>query len=842
MSFLKFLKREMLVDRMFNVFFVVCFSLGMTGLLFVESFREGVSESIESKARNYAASDLVVSSRREIPNDDFELLKKEIKKMELPFFYWFETYSLTGENARLANIQFVSEEFPFYGGVSLVGQTKIITDIFKEIHSEKRALISKDIAIEQGLKKLDKIKIGNTDFTVYGIIDSDLFTSLRGFTLAPKIYVSYNFMEETSLVKFGSTVSRTIGMKITDEKKALNLQNILKSSFKDKTIRVQTPIELSSQMSRSVELLSDYLSLITLLTYLLSLIGLFYFTKHFLSKRLKVTSIYRVLGVKNQFLYKSQMAHLFILMVIGFLASLVITQSIIPILKHSLSPEVANEIKFSFTKLSLLKSFSIGVLGGFFCIGPLVYGTLKVPVSSIFQGLPTEIKGFSLFYYFPLFSYTIFLSIMLSHSFKVGIIFILVLIFIVFIAFIIFKFFVLMAEKIAQKVAVELKHTMLLMTRFFYTNFIVLVSIMMGIILLIFVVQIESAFVEDLTAINVDKKPDVFMFDLQDRDFEKFQSLKTEHQWDLTQLSPMIRGRLLKVNDRVLVDEVKDSQGAMYSTREEENSNQMKNRSVNVSYRTKLSWAEEIVSGKWNSNKCEKTDFCEISLEERYAKRIGAKINDVLTFDISGVEIKGVVKSFRSVKWTSFEPNFFILFQDGAINEAPKTFLGSFKNKNSEEKQALFKLMAQNFKSTSLIDLNELITKLLKMFDLVSFAIKFISIISLVTALTVVLSISFHHLDMREKDFMLFKLMGFKNNQIRRIFTNEFFFLVIGALFSSIMLGSLLSYMVLAFGFQMKFNFELSVISVLVVSFLFLTYSAIAIKVQMILKKENQLI
>lgn len=173
-------------------------------------------------------------------------------------------------------------------------------------------------------------------------------------------------------------------------------------------------------------------------------------------------------------------------------------------------------------------------------------------------------------------------------------------------------------------------------------------------------------------------------------------------------LSPMIRARFIKVNG----SKFSKDEETLYQTRENENEERFRNRGVNLSFRSTLSSSERVVEGKSSLEPCKGIEApCELSLELNYAKRLGLKLNDRLTFDVSGIEIEGVVTNFRKVKWTSFDPNFFILFSSGVLEEAPKTYLASLKVKSFEEKKSIYRLMSQHLPMVSIVDISEIIKK-----------------------------------------------------------------------------------------------------------------------------------
>ena len=179
-------------------------------------------------------------------------------------------------------MNFISSPFPFFGGVVLENEGEKNAGDWERIHESPKAWISRDLAWELNVKLGDQLRIGELITVIDGIIEQDKFASFRGFNLAPKVFVSYKFMDQTDLVRFGSTTTTNYILKIGEQKKIDEIKTQLQKMLNDKSIRIIGPKESSEQISRSLSLLTDYLSLITLLTYLLSLVGIYYFTQHFL--------------------------------------------------------------------------------------------------------------------------------------------------------------------------------------------------------------------------------------------------------------------------------------------------------------------------------------------------------------------------------------------------------------------------------------------------------------------------------------------------------------------------------------------------------------------------------
>jgi putative ABC transport system permease protein len=845
MSFIKFFIRDFKSDKSFNWFMILCASLGIVGLLLVESFKGGVEDKVSKNAKNFIASDLSVSARRSFDPKEIEAIEKYLTRKNLNFARWIETYSLVSKSnseqpiSKLADLNFVSTEFPYFGGVVLEHNGFKGSGLWGSLHQSPQAWVSRDLAWELGVKIGDQLKIGELEFIIGGIITEDKFSSFRGFNLAPKIFLSYNYLKQTELIKFGSTATYAYAIKLNPQDDVKKIQNELRLILPDKTIKILGPEESSQQISRSLNLLSDYLALITLMTYLLSLVGLYYFTQHFLSKKLKTFSIYKSLGLKTTFLFRVSFLHLIILTASAVTISTILVVVALPFLESFFTSLVGEVLLFRLQWSSLLRILFLSLGGTLLALGPLFWGALQTPVATIFQDLPAELKRIKFYFFLPLLLYVIILAIILANSFKVGGYFLGSLAIIILLAALCFKGMTRLLEKFSKNFTFINRYAALTISRYFTSSFTIFICLLIGMTLTTFIFQLDHSLRREFTQTSGDKRPDLFMFDLQDSQADGFVELQKKQNWHQTLFAPMIRGRLIKINEEITQKRSGPSEGE-FSTREDQNSEQMRNRGVNLSYRSALSWSEKIVEGHFNGQKCDPSNKpCEISLEEMYAKRLGVKIGDKLVFDISGLSISGVVTSLRKVKWISFEPNFFILFQPGVLEDAPKTFLASFKVKSIQEKREVFAKVAEFFPNVSLLDISELVRKITSVFDLMAMAIKFISLLSLFVALVVLIAVSFNHLDLRKREMALYFMLGLKLKRIRSIYSREFTFLIIMCILLSLLFGSALTMILMKSIFDSEAILRLPFVSSFLISLGFILYIIVYFRVRFLVKSKS---
>lgn len=850
MSFIKFFWRDFKSDKAFNWFYILCAALGIIGLLLVESFKVGIEEKIAKNAKNFIASDLSVSSRRAITPDETKNIEDFLEAKNYTYARWIETYSLVmkvtdGVNSdplsKLADLNFVTPEFPFYGGVVLEDQGRKGPGDWGPIHTTPTVWMSRDLSWELDVKVGDKLKVGEAEFTVGGIILQDQFSSFRGFNLAPKIFLSHNFIKETELIKFGSTVTTSYSIKLPSDIPAKSVQTELRKSVPDRSIKIATPEESSQQINRSLTLLTDYLSLITLMTYLLSLVGLYYFTQHFLSKKLKTFSIYKAMGIKTSFLFSVNFAHLIVLTFAAVIISTGLLLTALPFVERFFSNLAGEELFFRLSTLSLVKILALSFGGSLLALSPLFWGAMQTPVATIFQDLPAQLKRIKFYYFLPLLLYVIVLAVILANSFKVGSLFLGALGIIIILAAILFKLFTNFLDKMSSRFAFVNRHASRTLSRYFTSSFTIFICLLMGMTLTTFIFQLESSLRQEFTQTYGDRRPDLFLFDLQDSQAEDFEKITTAEGWNRTMFAPMIRARLLKINDQPLQKEkATATEEANFQTREEENSERVRNRGINLSYRPALSWSETLVAGKFNGEVCDPTvKVCEISLEQSYARRLGADLGDKLVFDVSGIEVEGIVTSMRTVKWTSFEPNFFILFQPGVLEEAPKTYLSSIKVKNLDEKRRVFSKMASTFPSVSMLEVSELVRKITTIFDLMAIAIKFISFLSLFVALVVLVAVSFNHLELRKREMSLFYMLGLKTELIKKIYGREFTFLISLCVFLSLIFGTALTWIIMKNIFNSTADFRLGFVLPVVSALGLLLLTIVVMRINQLVKNKN---
>jgi len=174
------------------------------------------------------------------------------------------------------------------------------------------------------------LRLGEKNFRFCDVVLKDSSLGFRAFALAPRIYLSRKNLEGTGLFGEGSIASHSMHLKTNKTIEELEvIQKELQAEFSDPTLRINLPSDTSEQVARAGNVFSDYLQLISLVSFILSVVGTFYLFRGLIGQRLKDAAILRALGlgpISVQFILLIGLFFIFLLSIpSAYLTSLIVT-------------------------------------------------------------------------------------------------------------------------------------------------------------------------------------------------------------------------------------------------------------------------------------------------------------------------------------------------------------------------------------------------------------------------------------------------------------------------------------------------------------------------------------
>lgn len=784
--------RELRRDWKISLFFVLNLSLGLTGFIALEAYKEAIARHLEANRREILGGDFSVSVRREFTEPELARIAEKARarsEAETVVYDFFAMMSY-GDQSRLVLVKAIDEAYPLYGAIrSEKGETVKPQPDGVWIYPELRA--------QAGLDAGAAVKIGKLDLRVLGVITEDSTQTFRSAGLAPRVFIDRSRLAESGLIQFGSTftkthVFRTVKPPDRDELKSLEL------AFDDPAVDIDSAEQEGEEGNRQLNYLSDYLGLVALVALFMAALGASYIWRLFLQARTKDIAILRSLGLDGSQAVLLYVLEASILGAVSIVPAIIAAQLFFPLLNGFLASITTFDLRPILTPRSLGLGLLLALGTSLLVALPFLLRLREVRPARLFneEKFDPDLRMGRPWAFLPALAVLWALAVSQSKSVIVGSLFFASLVGVFAILCLIGLLFLrLLANAKAGRWPIRLG--LRSAGRRKVASLSVFVAIGLGSLLINLLPQIKASIQSEMRIDRDSPLPSLFMFDIQDEQKEPLEAALAAKNVRVASISPLIRARILKVNGQNYEKQV-DSD-TTFQTREEEREARFRNRGINLTIRGALSDSETLLEGKPFSGPWDPAGEAlpELSVEFRYADRMGLRVGDVMTFDIQGVELDAKVVNLRRVKWTSFQPNFFVVMQEGVLDDAPKIWIASISKIADELKNSLQADLAREFANVSVIDVGRTVTQALDLAEQMSWSLELMAMLALLTGGIVLYSIARSQVRSRRWELNLLKILGASPARVRQYILAEFTVLaalasILGASLSLIVSGVLM--------------------------------------------------
>lgn len=785
MNRLNWLRREWQRYRASHLLIIATLVLGMGGVFLIERLKVAFLTSVKNQEKELLSSDFSVRARRPISADEEKIFFETLGAQLLDSYRILDMssmlYAPKQNSSRLVEVRVIQDNFPFYGELA-TAQGPLELSASHPLFTEKCVWLHEEASRLLGVNLGDELRLGEGVFRACGVVTKDSTQGFRGFALAPRIYLGVTRLKETQLVGEGTIAAHSIHVRLkeTDSDVVAGWQKDLEKRFDDPAIKTSRPEDTSEQTARSGKLFGDYLQLASLVALILAVVGTFYLFRTLVHRRLKDVAILRALGISS---LKAREL-LLLPLILDFLAALPLA-ALFSALVFPLVTEVLAQL---FSTVLPLTNFPWSVTGSLPMIlamliaslMPAVEEAVRAPVMGLLQD--QEKRGvvpwrFSVLYVVFGLASLVALAIWAAHSIKIGTLFVVGLFVAVgllagvsLLARFLGEVLLRRASSLSSGAGLMVGLVVRRLLRRPITTLLSVIALGLGSVLISLLGHLELSLGQEFN-VSAAEKPALFLFDIQDEQTENLRTYLAEKKVPLQALSPMVRGKLVSVNDEPFR---KNTSTRMFQTREAETEDNFRQRMMNLSWAEGLNGSERLIEGVPFAQAKLADGEAPLSLEVRFAQRLGIKLGDLLTFEILGVPLAGRVVNIRSVKWTSFRPNFFITFAPGYLEDAPKSWLAAVGELGAAEKAALQNDMARRFPNISAIDVGQLTVRLLELFGRLKQALQLMAFFAFVVGIVVVTAMAQDQVIRRQAEVMLEKTLGLSPLRVTAMVFGEF--------------------------------------------------------------------
>ena len=804
-------------------FLVFNLAFGLFGFFLLQTFQESLFNQTQSKAQEILGGDFSVSARKRIDEKFISDIESEFKYSKKTQGYsFFGMLQAMGPNAgqgatksRLVRVQTFDQNFPLYGKLEL----KLAAQDVTLEGGQKKIWMDPEVVSLLGLGSESKVKLGQSEFEFAGTIVKDPSRAFRMGGFAPVVFISNQDVESTDLLKDGSTVSQYVIYKLDPETKRINtpseIQKKLNIKIKDVSVRFETAEQDASDDNRVLKYFSDYLGLVSLVALGLCFLCGGYLLRWIFMQQKKTIAIYKTLGLQESEIVQIHVLKNTFISFGALIIALVAVVASIPLVQ-SLITEYNLPIVLNLELKSILVTSAIALFVPQLMFFPLMVEILQLSPKELFQPHSEPAQRTKLFWLWLVVCVMLFwaLTIWQSQSFKTGTVFTFGLVGIYFI----FKLSLFLTLKLMNRFLDQFSflnnYAMKSLIRKGASTDLVFITMSLSILVLCLLPHVKSSIIEEIKPSDTAHIPSLFLFDIQPEQKDDLLAMTKQTVGKDLEMTPMVRARIIKQND--LAYERAQSGDSSFSTREEEEEARFRNRGVNLTYKSALDPSEKIVEGQWPADWSKKsTDenaIPEISLEERYAGRIKAGLGDVLTFDVQGMEVSGRVTSIRQVRWTSFKPNFFIVFQPGVLEEAPQMFLSSLGINEDSKIENYQNAVVEKFSNVSIINVKRTVQDSLVFINQMSVALEGMAIMSIVIGLFVFIILLNTQVRERVTEMNLLQILGMSNARVMQVIARQFSFIILLAVAGGVGLSFLSVFFIMTVIFNIGSTFDYSAV------------------------------
>lgn len=739
--------------------------LSFLGPVVSSVLRSSVESFLVSNQRRILTADLAITAYRPIREEEVdrvrELLgiKREVREVE------FVTMALgNSSQGSLIEVHAVESHFPIDGEFTFADGTRRGGGPVGD-----NLWVTSDAALALDLKPGGRLKLGRVDFAIEKVITQAPGISRGAFGMAPRVYIPIDQASRTGLTGFGSQIYHRVYLET--EKTATS--EVVKETLGDPDLFLRTPDDSVQGIERFTGFVSLYLAVVSVALFALGWAAAFYIIRTQAIDRMRATAIAIVFGGSRSSMLTFEFARTLALTAIAAVLAMLAAWGAAELLEPSIARALAKQVPGKFEVVLSIKDFAglfiTSLVSAVLFTAPFADRLRSSQPRELFDDsalappqetrstwtstlLLTAIGFLTLAALASWITRDMKRGVQLAAGFGVaaGVIH--------FAGVGLFRALSSLFRATGSNAFFRLVGLQLSRARFAVR--LSFLAIGLSTFVASGVGQIMISLGEELGAGGkLDSAPDFFLFNIPESEVENLQATVSKFGVSLDFLSPMILARLQAKNGETMENE------------------QFRKFPVRITWREKTIGSEKIVEGQSLREKYDPArdgDVPLISVESRFLERNKLRIGDRLLFDVQGVPVEGKIGNVRSVRWTDFNPNFFISFQGGVLEDAPKTWLANIKAKSREDRVSLQAEIVRNFPDLSLIDVSQGLEKIVALMRSILGPAELAAWMATAFSVFVLVTIVVHSTRLRAHEMNLFRILGAEPHRVRALYRMEF--------------------------------------------------------------------
>jgi len=719
---------------------VLALIIAVSGVTTVGFFADRVQRALIYESSQLLGGDLLVSSSQALPSGYEQQARRfSLQTATLTRFPSMVSYA---DNNLLCAIKAVTPGYPLRGKLQLVSLaegdelSQSPARVAQGIPAPGTVWIDEKVMAGLDVKLGDKLEIGMIELTVTELVASEPDHSVGFINMNPRLLINEQDLAASELIQPGSRVSYQllVAGEIADVAAYRSwLETQLVPGQSVEGIQDARP-EIRAALDRA----RKFLGLAALASVVVAAVAVALATRRFIQRHLDGCAVMRCLGATQSVLLRLYLYHFLMLgafssllgCMLGIIAQEFLSRWLAELAGTVLPlPGGLPAVQGMLTGMVLLLGFSL----------PPLLNLRQVPALRVIRrdmGM-TNLHGFAGYAFGLLMLSTLF--IWKAGDLKLGLLimlgFLLAVAAFAAIGWVIIRLMLLMRVQGSGAWHYGLANV----KRRTLASLVQAVALGLGMMALMTLTLIRTDLLQDWQTRLPPDTPNRFLINIQPDQQPALFTFFEQHEIVQPEMFPMVRGRLTRIE-------------------------------FNLSWMDKLQQDNEIVAGEWWRST--EADINELSMEEDFAKTIGVKLGDRMTFHIAGEDFTATITSLRKIDWDTFHVNFFAVLRPGSLDNYPTTYVTSFYLPPSQV--GVMQHLVRTFPNILIIDVASMIERVQTMIAQVARAVEFVFMFTLLAGFIVLYAAIAATQDERRYEAAIFRTLGARKRQLARAWLVEF--------------------------------------------------------------------
>lgn len=714
----------------------------------------------------------------------------------------------------------VEPGYPWYGEIATSPAAA-----WAQLHDGAHVVVEPSLLTQLAAHVGDTLALGEGRFIIAGVA-----TSIPGdvgirAAFGARVFIPWRYLDSTALLGFGSRAEYAAYVKLPPGTDALTLAERYRNTLRPERVRIRTVEEDRNNLTETLDRLASYLGLVALMALLLGGLGVASAVSVFIRRRLDSIAVLRCLGATSGqvfAVYLLQAVAMGLLgSVAGVLAGMVIQQLLPVLLRDFLPVSVSAAPSARAIGLGLLVGLWVSLI---FALLPLLSVRRVPPLAALRRDVdpgasrrdPLVIPALVI----------LAVSIVALTRLQVGE-WRLALWFSIAIGSAIALLSLLSALIIRAvrrwspsrwpyvwRQGIANLHRPANQTRT------IVLALGFGTFLLATLYLVQHSLLRQLDMSGGTHRPNLVVLDIQPDQLRGGRI--TAHlaaSFAVTGPVPIVPMRISAINGRPVLRtgddsvEVDSTAGPDGAAGRQRRAGWAVRREYRSTYRDTLVSSEKLIAGKWWDKLPAATRGAPaaISVEAGLASELSVTLGDTITWDVQGLPVPTVITSMREVNWARFEPNFFVVFQPGVLEQAPQTSLLLTRVEDPALRGTFQRVLVERFSNLTAVDISTVQAAVERLVGQVTVAIRFMALFSLLTGAVVLGGAVATSRFQRVREGALLRTLGGTRQQILRVVSTEYLALGIISTMAGLALAMIAAWALARWVFESPFAIPPSV-------------------------------